>query len=129
MTRGIKITVWTGGIVLCGLVVFAAYALSRPMHDEWYAHDRAKEHIYVLSDVLEQYHAQHGHYPSTDQGLEPLVADGYLRKIPTDPWGNAYHYVCPGLHNRGGYDLWSNGADGREGGIDLDKDVNNWPGA
>src|SRR5213593_803713 len=74
MTRSTKIAVWAGGIVLFGIVVLVGYAISRPMHGKWYAHESAREHIYVLSDVLEQYHAEHGHYPSTDHGLEPRMS-------------------------------------------------------
>ncbi len=31
----------------------------------------------------------------------------YLQSIPLDPWGEAYHYRCPGLH--GPFDLYSSG--------------------
>jgi len=40
-----------------------------------------------------------------------------------DPWNNAYHYVYPGVHNKGGYDLWSSGPDGVDG---NDDDIKNW---
>ena len=129
MKKSTKTVIITCVIALSGAVVLAVYTLSRPMHREWTRHDQATEHIRILSEVLELYHEKHGSYPSTDQGLEPLVAEEYLRKIPMDPWGNAYHYVCPGIHNPRGYDLWSNGSDGQEGGSDLKKDVKNWSGA
>ncbi|GJM26150.1 MAG: hypothetical protein DHS20C16_25650 [Phycisphaerae bacterium] len=41
----------------------------------------------------------------------------------TDPWGNPFQYLSPGLHNPVGYDFWSNGADGLTGTAD---DVGNW---
>src|SRR5262245_33853927 len=129
MKRRTKIVLLASGIVLLGVVMLVGTVTSRSMHDKWYRHDVAREHLFVLSHVLDQYRDEHGSYPSTSQGLEPLVANEYLRKIPTDPWGNAYHYVCPGVHNTQGFDLWSNGADGREGGVEFDKDVTNWPGA
>ena len=48
----------------------------------------------------------------------------YIKKgIPVDPWGNAYVYEYPGRKNSGGYDLSSNGPDGRSGG---DDDITNW---
>ena len=47
-------------------------------------------------------------YPSTQQGLEALVKkpsgnpqpknwnkDGYLKRLPVDPWGNPYQYLAP----------------------------------
>lgn len=52
--------------------------------------------------------------------------EGYLeqREIPKDPWGNDFVYVIPGNH--GAFDLTSFGADGKPGGEDFDKDINNW---
>ena len=41
-----------------------------------------REDLFQFRDVIDQYHADKGHYP---ESLEALVADGYLRKIPTDP--------------------------------------------
>ena len=89
--------------------------------------------------ALKLYRLDNGFYPDTQQGLETLVekpttgripakypAGGYLekKKIPPDPWGNPYIYVCPGLH--GDFDIISYGADGKEGGEGKDADINNW---
>lgn len=41
-----------------------------------------------------------------------------------DPWGRAYYYRCPGIHNPAGYDLWSAGPDNVSGTRD---DITNWP--
>ena len=41
-----------------------------------------------------------------------------------DPWGQEYLYKQPGDH--GGYDLYSLGKDGQEGGEGEDADVVNW---
>jgi type II secretory pathway pseudopilin PulG len=43
--------------------------------------------------------------------------------VLTDPWGKAYRYGCPGIHNPTGYDLWSVGPDGVDGTGD---DIGNW---
>lgn len=51
-------------------------------------------------------------------------AGGYLARVPQDPWGRDYLYLNPGLH--GEIDVWSYGADGREGGEGVDADVGNW---
>ena len=41
-----------------------------------------KTNLHTLRDVLDQYHADQGHFPTS---LEVLVDDGYLRRIPRDP--------------------------------------------
>lgn len=40
------------------------------------------EDLWVLRDVMDQYYADKGKYPS---GLEILVQEGYIRSIPKDP--------------------------------------------
>ncbi|HSB96478.1 MAG TPA: type II secretion system major pseudopilin GspG [Spongiibacteraceae bacterium] len=100
----------------------------------------AKADISTLDQALEMYRLDNHSYPSTDQGLEALVAkpggepdaknwnpEGYLKKkqLPLDPWGHQYQYVVPGQEGRA-YDLYSFGADGREGGEGYDADVGNW---
>lgn len=100
----------------------------------------AKADIATLEQALEMYRLDNHAYPSTDQGLEALVTkpsgepdarnwnpEGYLKKkkVPLDPWGRAYQYVSPGQDNRP-YDLYSFGADGREGGEGYDADIGNW---
>ena len=89
--------------------------------------------------ALKLFKLDNGFYPDTQQGLDALVekpttgrippkypVGGYLekKKIPPDPWGNPYVYVCPGLH--GDFDILSYGADGKEGGEGKDADINNW---
>lgn len=92
-----------------------------------------------LETALKLYKLDNGSYPSTEQGLQALVEPptvgklprkwregGYLErsKVPKDPWGNDYIYLCPGLH--GEIDLSSYGDDGEPGGEGKDADVNNW---
>lgn len=100
----------------------------------------AKTDIATMEQALEMYRLDNHHYPSTDQGLEALIVrpggtpeprnwnpEGYLKKtLPTDPWGNPYQYVAPGQGQRP-FDLYSLGADGREGGEGYDADIGNWP--
>jgi len=72
-------------------------------------------------------------YPTTEEGIGALVEQPsgltewkgpYLKRgVPKDPWGNPYVYRCPGQHNVHGYDLYSYGPDGQEGGGD---DIDNW---
>ncbi|HOE18428.1 MAG TPA: type II secretion system major pseudopilin GspG [Syntrophorhabdaceae bacterium] len=94
----------------------------------------AKAQIELLGQALDQMRLDIGRYPTTQEGLNALVAnpggiqnwDGpYLKKaLPNDSWGKSYHYQCPGTH--GEYDLFSYGRDGAPGGEGEDKDVNSW---
>lgn len=97
--------------------------------------DTAQLQVEELGAGLDLYHLEVGNYPTTEQGLEALVAeppgvDGwngpYLKKprIPLDPWGNPYQYRSPGEH--GPYDLWSHGQDGQGGGEGEAGDVVSW---
>ena len=42
-----------------------------------------KEDLFRMRDAIDQYYADKGQYPST---LEALVSDGYMRKLPDDPF-------------------------------------------
>ena len=98
---------------------------------------RAKSDVQALSTALNLYKLDNFNYPSTEQGLDALVAQpggqpearnwkqgGYIERLPTDPWGNDYQYLSPG--QRGTIDIWSLGADGQLGGEGPDADVGNW---
>lgn len=99
----------------------------------------AQADLATFQQALEMYKLDNQHYPSTDQGLQALIAKpggspepkkwnpaGYLKKakIPVDPWGNEYQYLSPG--STGAFDVYSFGADGREGGEGYDADIGNW---
>lgn len=86
-----------------------------------------------ISQIVQQlhiYNLQNNNYPSTDEGLQALVnAEGNIgyEVLPKDPWGNEYHYLYPGQHHpKTKFDVWSYGADGREGGEGVDADIGNW---
>ncbi|SDS39979.1 general secretion pathway protein G [Pseudomonas oryzae] len=95
----------------------------------------AQLQIQELSSALDLYRLELGSYPSSEQGLDALItkprnADNwngpYLKKsvIRKDPWGNDYQYRSPGQY--GDFDLWSLGADNREGGDGENRDVRSW---
>jgi len=94
----------------------------------------AKAQIDALEKALEQYRADVGRFPTTEQGLAALMTrpanearwDGpYLKRgLPADPWGRAYLYKQPGEH--GELDIWSLGRDGQVGGSGDAADVSNW---
>ncbi len=99
----------------------------------------AKLQIKNFEMALKLFKLDNGFYPDTQQGLDALIEKptagripqkyrdgGYLeqKKIPLDPWGNPYTYLCPGLH--GDVDIISYGSDGKEGGEGKDADIKNW---
>jgi general secretion pathway protein G len=92
----------------------------------------AESDLRSLSNALDMYRLDNFNYPSTDQGLEALVSkpsgfpepknynpDGYIKKIPIDPWGSPYVYE----RTESGFNLLSLGADGTEGGEGLNADI------
>ena len=94
----------------------------------------ARAQIDALEKALDQYRLDMGTYPTSDQGLQALVAKPngaerwqgpYLKKaVPPDPWGHPYRYRGPGEH--GDYDLYSLGADDQPGGTGENIDVASW---
>ncbi|MEI6305923.1 MAG: type II secretion system major pseudopilin GspG [Deltaproteobacteria bacterium] len=98
-----------------------------------------KTQIRNIESALKLYKLDNGVYPTTEQGLNSLVAKpsvgvipknykdgGYLesKQMPKDGWGNDYIYVSPGEH--GDYDLYSYGADGVKGGEGKNADISSW---
>ena len=61
--------------------------------------------------------------PPTDPALAALWKGPYIEGlIPMDPWNNPYQYKVPGVNSKA-YSMFSFGADGREGGVDLAADI------
>jgi general secretion pathway protein G len=90
--------------------------------------------IDALEKALDTYRLDTGRYPSTEQGLNALMAQPpdapkwtgpYLRKaVPLDPWGNPYRYKSPA--ERGDYEIVSYGKDGQPGGTGEAADITNY---
>jgi general secretion pathway protein G len=87
-----------------------------------------------LGTVLDQFRAECGFYPTTEQGLDALLqkpavgrecknyqTEGYLkdRKLPKDGFGNDFGYQSDGNT----YVITSFGNDGKEGGAEADADI------
>ncbi|BAQ81751.1 type II secretion system major pseudopilin GspG [Pseudomonas sp. St29] len=119
--------------VLAALVV--PQIMSRPDQAKGAA---AQSDIKAIAMALDIYKLDNHQYPSSQQGLDALVSkpsgnpparnwnpDGYLKRLPIDPWGNAYQYRVPGARGTG-YDLFSFGADGKLGGDGLNAEIGNW---
>ena len=97
----------------------------------------ARQDIASLMQALKLYRLDNQRYPSTEQGLQALVArpasaplaanwkgGGYVERLPSDPWGRPYQYLNPGVH--GELDVFSLGADGAPGGEGSDADIGSW---
>jgi len=123
-------------IVIIGLLTTLVVINVLPSQDRAMV-EKARADIHLLEQAIELYRLDMNVYPTVDQGLEALVVmpenlarperyrkDGYIRRLPQDPWGNAYQYIYPGEH--GTFDILSLGADGRLGGDELSADVTNW---
>lgn len=93
----------------------------------------ANTDVASIATALRIFEVDCSRYPTTEEGLGALLSQPanvsgwkspYLeRGLPKDPWGKAYVYRCPGEHNLNGYDLYSYGPDGQDGGGD---DIDNW---
>ncbi|MDH5545708.1 MAG: type II secretion system major pseudopilin GspG [Gammaproteobacteria bacterium] len=125
-------------VVIVILGILAAVVVPRVMDRPDTARiAKAKQDIRTLEAALNLYKLDNFNYPSTDQGLESLVQKpsgtpeprnwkdgGYIDRLPKDPWGNEYQYLIPGVN--GSFDIYSFGADGVEGGDEINADIGNW---
>jgi general secretion pathway protein G len=124
-------------VVILGILaaVIVPNLLSRP---DMAKVTKAKLDMKSIEESLGLFKLDNGFYPSTDQGLEALVAipetgripskypvGGYLKKVPVDPWNKPYIYISPGI-NSPDFDLISHGADNEPGGEGFAADINNW---
>ncbi|AAZ28715.1 MULTISPECIES: type II secretion system major pseudopilin GspG [Colwellia] len=95
---------------------------------------KAISDVTALETSLSLYKMDNYDYPSTEQGLEALVdqtdiepeprrfpEDGYIKRLPKDPWGNEYVLLNPG--EQGKMDVFSVGPDGEAG---TEDDIGNW---
>jgi general secretion pathway protein G len=92
---------------------------------------KAKQDILAIQSAMDLYKLDNGTYPTTDQGLEALVtkptsnpqprnwkSDGYLQKLPVDPWGEEYQY----LNENEKLKIFTYGPKGKEG----NSEIGNW---
>lgn len=96
-----------------------------------------KSHIANIESAVERFNIHMDRYPTSEEGLDVLVnapADAgdiwrgpYLKELIQDPWKHDYQYRSPATRGNGGYDIWSLGADGQEGGEGKAADIGTWP--
>lgn len=123
-------------IVIIGLLATVVVVNVLPTQDTAMT-EKARADVALLEQALEMYRLDNLSYPSIDEGLEALMiappslsrpekyrSGGYVKRLPEDPWGNAYQYLQPG--ENGSFDVYSLGADGRLSGEGLNADIGNW---
>jgi general secretion pathway protein G len=116
-------------IVIIGLITAIVVINVLPSQDVARV-EKARADIRVLEQALELYRLQNARYPSAEEGLAALAGggergvDALIRRLPKDPWGQAYRYQIPGA--RGAFDIYTLGADAQEGGEKADADIGNW---
>lgn len=90
--------------------------------------------LVALESALDMYRLDNNYYPTTEQGIQALVRkpdvqpepqfypkEGYIRRLPLDPWGESYQLLNPGLH--GEIDVFSLGPDRIP---NTEDDIGNW---
>jgi general secretion pathway protein G len=95
---------------------------------------KAVSDINALETSLTMYKMDNYNFPTTEQGLEALVTetdveplprrfqeDGYIKRLPQDPWGNEYQLLNPGEHGK--IDVFTMGPDNEAG---TEDDIGNW---
>lgn len=95
---------------------------------------KAVSDIVALENTLDMYRLDNSIYPTTDQGLDALIQkptsspeprnyrdEGYIKRLPQDPWRNDYYLLSPGENGR--IDIFSAGPDGQVG---TEDDIGNW---
>ncbi|MBU9833457.1 type II secretion system major pseudopilin GspG [Rahnella perminowiae] len=122
-------------VVIVILGVLAALVVPNVMGNKERADtQKAVSDIVALENALDMYKLDNHRYPTTEQTLEALVTlptlsplptnyrnDGYIKRLPADPWGNEYMLVSPGEH--GAIDVFSAGPDSEPNTAD---DIKNW---
>ena len=135
-------------VVLAILVLLVGMVAPRVLKSQKKADvNNAKAQLGMFRTCLERYAVDMKDFPTTEQGLQALLApperdsgaenaegekassgwDGpYVNQdtLPKDPWSNDYQYEYPPTHGKGDYpDIWSFGPDGEDG---TEDDIVSW---
>lgn len=127
-------------IVLAILVLLLAMVGPRLLNTQEKANARITQtQIKNLKQALDLYKVDTRSYPTTEEGLQALLAKPadeargknwagpYLSEdsVPTDPWGNAFGYEYPPTRGKSTDtpNIWSNGPDGQ---AQTEDDIKNW---
>lgn len=112
-------------IVIIGLLGTVVVINVMPSQDKALV-TKARTDIATLGQAMEMYRLDNFNYPDPGMGLQALVSppgrsQGYIKSLPSDPWGNPYRYEVPGRN--GAFDIYSLGADGAPGGEGNNADI------
>lgn len=119
-------------LVIIGLLTSIVVVVALPGQDKALI-TKAAADIRTIEQAITMYRLDTKRLPTTEDGIQILLkapreatyrTEGYLKSLPTDPWGNPYQYLQPGQH--GPFDIYTLGADGRRGGEGLNADIGNW---
>ena len=71
-------------VVVSLIVILATMGMTQYRTSVIHAREATlKEDLFRMRDAIDQYYADKGQYPAT---LDALVSDGYMRKVPDDPF-------------------------------------------
>jgi general secretion pathway protein G len=96
---------------------------------------RAEQDINNIYGALKLYEARNYQMPDQSQGLDALVSPPttgtkpanwtkLMDSVPVDPWNSPYQYRNPGKRDPSGIDVYSFGADRKEGPNNIYRRVN-----
>lgn len=126
-------------LVMAILVILAALVAPRFINTAKEANiSAARSQLGLFRGPLDMYALNMNGYPTTEQGLEALVAPPEdledekkwksvdMDEIPQDPWDNDYQYEYPSdrMGEKDFPAMWSIGPDGED---DTEDDIGNWP--
>lgn len=96
----------------------------------------ARTHVAELASALDRFYIHMDRHPTAEEGLQALVEapqgsedswrGPYIKMLRKDPWKNDFQYTIPSKNGLPGFDIWSFGADGAEGGEGENADIGNW---
>lgn len=111
-------------LVLVILAVLAALVVPKFTNRSKQARETAaRTDISQIRSAVGRFEVDASRFPASLDELvvKPADVESWsqgLEKIPKDPWGNEYQYKVPGASGND-FDVYSFGADGREGGDDI----------
>jgi general secretion pathway protein G len=74
-------------VVMAIVVILATMGLAQYRNSIVHANEAVlSEDLFRMRDAIDQYYADKGQYPGA---LDALVSEGYMRKIPVDPFTRA----------------------------------------
>jgi hypothetical protein len=99
-----------GSIVVCAMVGIGIRERTRA------GIRQTRAVLLTIRAAMDTYLADHdGECPP---GLDALTDYGSFQQVPRDAWGRPFQLLCPGRREFARYEVFSDGPDGRPGGLD-----------